>query len=48
LKTRRSAPFSNGVARIDVMEGDYLELQLSARYATGVTFKGSSSVHHAV
>jgi hypothetical protein len=40
LKTRRSAPFSNGVARIDVMEGDYLELQLSARYATDVTFNG--------
>jgi hypothetical protein len=34
FKTRRSAAFSNGVARIDVMEGDYLELQLSARYTT--------------
>ena len=34
LKTRRSSPFSNGVARITVMEGDYLELQLSARYST--------------
>jgi hypothetical protein len=40
LKTRRSAPFSNGVARIDVIEGDYLELQLSARYTTEVTFNG--------
>jgi hypothetical protein len=40
LKARRSAPFSNGVARINVMEGDYLELQLSARYATDVTFNG--------
>ncbi|AGI74710.1 hypothetical protein OA238_118p0160 (plasmid) [Octadecabacter arcticus 238] len=38
LKTRRSAPFSNGLARINVMEGDYLELQLSARYSTDVTF----------
>lgn len=40
LKTRRSAAFSNGVARINVMEGDYLELQLSARYTTEVTFNG--------
>jgi hypothetical protein len=40
FKTRRSAAFSNGVARIDVMEGDYLELQLSARYTTDVTFNG--------
>jgi hypothetical protein len=40
LKTLRSAPFSNGVARITVMEGDYLELQLSARYSTDVTFSG--------
>jgi hypothetical protein len=40
LRTRRSAPFSNGVARINVMEGDYLELQLSARYTTEVTFNG--------
>jgi hypothetical protein len=40
LKTRRSAPFSDSVARINVMEGDYLELQLSARYATDVTFNG--------
>ena len=40
LKTRRSAPFSNGVARINVMEGEYLELQLSARYTTEVTFNG--------
>jgi hypothetical protein len=40
LKTRRSAPFSNSVARINVMEGDYLELQLSAHYNTNVTFNG--------
>jgi hypothetical protein len=40
LKTRRSATFSNGVARIDVTEGDFLELQLSARYTTEVTFNG--------
>jgi hypothetical protein len=40
LKTRRSAAFSNGVARINVMEGDYLELQLSALYTTEVTFNG--------
>lgn len=40
LKTRRSAPFSNGVARINVIEGDYLELQMSARYSTDVTFNG--------
>jgi hypothetical protein len=40
LRTRRSAPFSNGVARINVMEGDYLELQLSARYTAEVTFNG--------
>jgi hypothetical protein len=40
LKARRSAPFSNGVARINVMEGDYLELQLSARYTTDITFNG--------
>jgi hypothetical protein len=40
LKTRRSAAFSNGVARINVIEGDYLELQLSARYTTEVTFNG--------
>ena len=41
LKARHSAPFSNGVARINVLEGDYLELQLSARYATDVTFSGA-------
>jgi hypothetical protein len=40
LRTRRSAPFSNGVAQINVMEGDYLQLQLSARYTTEVTFNG--------
>jgi hypothetical protein len=40
LRTRRSAAFSNGVAQINVMEGDYLELQLSARYTTEVTFNG--------
>jgi hypothetical protein len=38
LKMRCSAPFSNSVARINMMEGDYLELQLSAQYNTDVTF----------
>lgn len=41
LKARRSTPFSNGVAGINVLEGDYLELQLSALYATDVTFNGA-------
>jgi len=37
--TGRSTAFSNGVARLDVLEGDYLELQLSARYRE-VQFNG--------
>jgi hypothetical protein len=40
LKTRRSVSFPNGVARIDVMEGDYVQLQLNARYTTEITFNG--------
>lgn len=39
IKTNRSAAFSNGIARIDVLEGDYLELQLNARYRE-VQFNG--------
>ena len=39
IKTNRSAAFSNGIARIDVLEGDYLELQLNARYRD-VQFNG--------
>ena len=39
IKTNRTAAFSNGVARIDVLEGDYLELQLTARYGE-VQFNG--------
>jgi len=33
IQTNRTAVFSNGIARIDVLEGDYVELQLSARYS---------------
>ena len=40
VPTGRSAPFSNSMARIQVLEGDYLELQLSARYTSEVTFNG--------
>ena len=39
MKTNRTAAFSNGVARIDVLEGDYVELQLNARYGE-VQFNG--------
>lgn len=39
VQNGRTAAFSNGVARIDVLEGDYLELQLSARYSE-VQFNG--------
>lgn len=39
VQNGRTAAFSNGVARIDVLEGDYLELQLSARYRE-VQFNG--------
>ena len=39
IKTNRTAAFSNGVARISVLEGDYVELQLSARYRE-VQFNG--------
>lgn len=39
IKTNRTAAFSNGVARIAVLEGDYVELQLSARYRE-VQFNG--------
>ncbi|MCR9140339.1 MAG: hypothetical protein NXI27_30525 [Alphaproteobacteria bacterium] len=39
IKTNRTAAFSNGIARIDVLEGDYLELQLNARYRE-VQFNG--------
>jgi len=38
-KTSRTATFSNGVARISVLEGDYVELQLNARYGE-VRFNG--------
>ncbi|MCR9148481.1 MAG: hypothetical protein NXH74_14995 [Rhodobacteraceae bacterium] len=39
VKTNRTAAFSNGLARISVLEGDYVELQLSARYRE-VQFNG--------
>lgn len=39
IKTNRTAAFSNSLARIDVLEGDYLELQLNARYRE-VQFNG--------
>ena len=39
IKTNRTAAFSNGVARIAVLEGDYVELQLTARYGE-VQFNG--------
>jgi hypothetical protein len=39
VQNGRTAAFSNGVARIDVLEGDYLELHLSARYRE-VQFNG--------
>lgn len=40
VNTGRSVPFSNSIARIQVVEGDYLELQLAARYTAEVTFNG--------
>jgi hypothetical protein len=40
VNTGRSIPFSNSMARIQVVEGDYLELQLAARYTAEVTFNG--------
>jgi hypothetical protein len=40
VNTGRSVPFSNSMARMQVMEGDYLELQLAARYTSEVTFNG--------
>lgn len=40
VNTGRSVPFSNSIARIQVTEGDYLELQLAPRYTSEVTFNG--------